>query len=208
MKHHFKILPILIALAFLSVIDWGYFSEIMSLTMDAAMEFVQGGNAAASRLEKEFDSLSVDKFIKIDIEEMKKALDKETETEDNVRQEETTEAVFEEEGTTGAEESTRKTINGFDTTVNPGKQGKHIVGNKNYIVGRSIFQGTIEDAQNLINEFAGTGEWIGTNKERIDFGKIIGQYVNPSTGETTDTSIGIIHYSKTGTHIVPAKPIS
>ena len=60
-----------------------------------------------------------------------------------------------------------------------------------------------------------TGEWIGTNKERkrehlllrIDFGKVIGQYVNQVTNETIDTTMGIIHYSKTGTHIVTAQPI-
>lgn len=91
MKHHFKVFPILIAMAFLSVIDWNYFSGFMSLTMDAAMEFVQGGNVAVSRLEKELDSLSVDKFIKLDIEELRKELDKGKETEDNVYEEETTE---------------------------------------------------------------------------------------------------------------------
>ena len=52
-----------------------------------------------------------------------------------------------------------------------------------------------------------TGEWIGTNKERIDFGKVIGQYVNQVTNETIDTTMGIIHYSKTGTYIVTAQPI-
>lgn len=57
------------------------------------------------------------------------------------------------------------TVNGFDTTINAGKQGKHIVGYNNYVEGRSIFQGTLDDAQRLINEYAGTGEWIGTNKE-------------------------------------------
>lgn len=103
MKHHFKILPILITMAFLSIIDWNYFSGFMSLTMDAAMEFVQGGSAAASRLEKELDSLTVDKFIKLDIEELKKALDRETETEDNVCEEGTTEAVSGEERTTDTE---------------------------------------------------------------------------------------------------------
>ena len=93
-----------------------------------------------------------------------------------------------------------RTVNGFDTTVNTGKQGKHIIGNNNYIEGRSVFNGTVDD-------FAGTGEWIGTNKERVNFGEVIGQYVNPATNEAVDTTVGIIHYSKTGTHIVPAQPI-
>ncbi len=100
-----------------------------------------------------------------------------------------------------------RTINGFDTTVNTGKQGKHIIGNNNYIEGRSVFNGTVDDAQRLVDDFAGTGEWIGTNKERVNFGEVIGQYVNPATNEAVDTTVGIIHYSKTGTHIVPAQPI-
>ena len=100
-----------------------------------------------------------------------------------------------------------KTVNGFDKTVNAGKQGKHIVGNNNYIQGRSVFNGTVDDAQKLVDEFAGTGEWIGQNKERVNFGKVIGEYVNPATGESVETTVGMIHYSKTGTHIVPAQPI-
>lgn len=59
----------------------------------------------------------------------------------------------------------------------------------------------------MIDDFAGTGEWIGTNKERVNFGEVIGQYVNPAKNEAVDTTVGIIHYSKTGTHIVPAQPI-
>jgi len=104
-------------------------------------------------------------------------------------------------------EGGRRTVNGFDTTVSAGKQGKHIVGNNNFIEGRSIFNGTVDDAQRLVDNFAGTGEWIGTNKERVNFGEVIGQYVNPATNEAVDTTVGIIHYSKTGTHIVPAQPI-
>ena len=100
-----------------------------------------------------------------------------------------------------------RTVNGFDTTVNTGKQGKHIIGNNNYIEGRSVFNGTVDDAQRLVDDFAGTGEWIGTNKERVNFGEVIGQYVNPATNKAVDTTVGIIHYSKTGTHIVPAQPI-
>ena len=99
------------------------------------------------------------------------------------------------------------TVNGFDTTINAGKQGKHIIGNNNFIEGRSVFNGTVDDAQRLVDKFSGTGEWIGANKERVNFGEIIGQYVNPATNEGVDTTVGIIHYSKTGTHIVPAQPV-
>ena len=109
-------------------------------------------------------------------------------------------------GGSAGEQSKRKGVNGFDTNVNNGKQGKHIVGDNNYTEGRSIFEGNVDDAQELVDEFAGTGEWIGQNKERVDFGNIIGKYVNPKTRESVDTTVGIIHYSKTGTHIVPAQP--
>lgn len=50
------------------------------------------------------------------------------------------------------------------------------------------------------------GSFIGINKERVDFGKVIGQYVDPNTGIVKETTIGIIHYGKKGAHIVPARP--
>ena len=90
--------------------------------------------------------------------------------------------------------------------VNPEKQGKHIPGNPHYIEGKSIFLGTVEDAQKLVNEFAGTGEVVNEHKERFDFGRIIGIYVNPETKEELPTTRGIIHYSKNGAHIVPGNP--
>ena len=42
------------------------------------------------------------------------------------------------------------------TTYDPGK-------------GRSIFHGSLEHAQELIDKFAGSGTWLGSNRERIDF---------------------------------------
>jgi filamentous hemagglutinin len=44
------------------------------------------------------------------------------------------------------------------------------------------------------------------SKERVDFGKNIGDYVDRDTGERSPTSIGIIHYGSKGAHIVPARP--
>jgi hypothetical protein len=104
-------------------------------------------------------------------------------------------------------EGTGKVVNGFDTTVHAGKQGKHILGHNNYTAGRSILNGTEDGAQKLVDEFAGTGQWKTANKEMVDFGKNIGKYVDINTGEILDTTRGIIHYSKKGVHIVPAKPI-
>lgn len=95
---------------------------------------------------------------------------------------------------------------GGRTTLHADRQGKHIVGNKNYIPGKSIFIGTLKDAQQLIREFSGYGTSAGENRERVDFGKIIGYYIDPQTGKKYPTTMGIIHYSKDGAHIVPSKP--
>lgn len=43
-------------------------------------------------------------------------------------------------------------------------------------------------------------------REVVDFQEIIGKYVDPSTGKSYDTTMGTIHYSKEGAHIVPARP--
>ena len=75
----------------------------------------------------------------------------------------------------------------------------------NYVKGQSIFYGSAAKAQDLVNKFAGTGKWVGTHKERINFGEIIGAYVDPKTGTSHKTTVGTIHYSKAGTHIVPEK---
>ncbi len=98
---------------------------------------------------------------------------------------------------------TRKLINGFEGVINVGKQGKHIPGHPNYQAGKSILTG---NAQKLLDQYAGKGQWIGQNKERVDFGQVIGKYVDPATGKAFQTTKGIIHYSKNGAHIVPARP--
>lgn len=94
--------------------------------------------------------------------------------------------------------------------LHEGRQGKHVPGHNNYVPGRSTL--TDENPQGLLDDFAGTGQPVsGTRgtpgfKERVNFGKQIGEYVDPQTGVATPTSNGIIHYSKDGAHIVPARP--
>ncbi len=90
--------------------------------------------------------------------------------------------------------------------IHQGRQGKHIVGHQNYIPGKSIFNGSIKDASKLIDSFSGKGVPIGSGKERVDFGQVIGYYVDQSTGTKYPTTMGIIHSSKDGKHIVPSKP--
>jgi hypothetical protein len=74
---------------------------------------------------------------------------------------------------------------------------------------------TDSDPQGLLNQGAGTGQQIGNtpvgqpgSKERVDFGKNIGNYVDPVTGEKAPTNVGIIHYGSRGAHVdvVPARP--
>lgn len=72
------------------------------------------------------------------------------------------------EGTLGA----KKNFSEYPKTVHPGRQGKHIVGNNNYTVGRSVFNGSIAEAELLIKQYSSTGEKISNNKERIDFGSV------------------------------------
>jgi filamentous hemagglutinin len=59
---------------------------------------------------------------------------------------------------------------------------------------------------------AGKGQQVGSvqvglpgSKERVNFGKIIGTYVDKA-GARTPTTNGIIHYAKDGIHIVPSRP--
>lgn len=94
----------------------------------------------------------------------------------------------------------------FPKTINVGKQGKHIPGHNNYQKGKSSLTISMAQAESLVQSFSGLGDKINNNKERVDFGTIIGNYRDPTTGEIMPTSVGIIHYSQSGTHIVPARP--
>ena len=102
--------------------------------------------------------------------------------------------------------------NGYDANINVGQQNKHIPGTNEYKVAvnngqnKSIMSGTVDDIQELLREFSGKGTPINANKERVDFGKVIGQYYDSETNQLLDTTIGIIHYGSKGAHVVPARP--
>jgi len=95
-------------------------------------------------------------------------------------------------------------------TVNTEKQNRHIRNSGAYLEGRSYLLDGI-DPQGLVDRYHGTGEAKFTeagrwkNKELIDADRIIGISINPATGEETATKRFVIHYSKTGVHIVPAE---
>jgi filamentous hemagglutinin len=96
--------------------------------------------------------------------------------------------------------------------LDQGKQDKHIAGSNNYIPGRSIL--TDPDPQALPDLAAGTGQPgndvpIGRpgTKERVDFGKVIGHYIDPVTCVAHPMPKGDIVYDrKGGAHIVTARP--
>ena len=58
----------------------------------------------------------------------------------------------------------------------------------------------------MVDKYSGTGQPKGSNKEVVDFNRNIGQYSSQETGKYYNTTTGQIHYSKTGTHIVPSRP--
>lgn len=95
--------------------------------------------------------------------------------------------------------------------INHEKQAKHIKGCPEYIDGRSYLTISEDKAQKIINEKSGTGSLVydrkglWKNKELIDCDEIIGVDINKSTREETSTDKGTIHYSKSGTHLVPRK---
>lgn len=99
-----------------------------------------------------------------------------------------------------------------ELAIQPGQQGKHIPGHPNYVAekNRSVLTAAPEE----LLEHAGSGEQVGKiqvgqagSKERVDFGKVIGEFIDESTGQRTPTKNGIIHYAKDGKiHIVPSRP--
>lgn len=110
--------------------------------------------------------------------------------------------------TSGSRDDGYRTVRGFTTRLNPNAQGKHIPSHKNYDKNqkRSIFKGSLEHAQALIESKGGAGEWHSPNKETINFGETIGTWISSDGNTRLETTRGTIHYGKNGAHIVPAHP--
>lgn len=93
--------------------------------------------------------------------------------------------------------------------INPEKQARHVKGADGYISGRSYVTVSDAELQSIVNQYAGTGEIQRTakglfaNKEIITVDHQIGVSINPETLEETPTNRAYIHYSKSGTHVVP-----
>lgn len=120
------------------------------------------------------------------------------------------------------DETIRKHIrNNYSLTLNKGAQDKHIIGTNNYNTetangkNPSIILSDKAEIQKLINKYAGTGKPIRNNlpnntfknKELVIISELTGINVEENTGKETETHRFIIHYSKTGTHLVPTKEI-
>lgn len=99
--------------------------------------------------------------------------------------------------------------NSYNLTINPEKQGRHIKDSTDYKQGRSYLTVSNEEIQRLVNTYAGHGEiqryksGAFQHKELVEVDHNIGVNINNVTGEQTSTNRFYIHYSKTGTHIVP-----
>ncbi|MCH3972104.1 MAG: polymorphic toxin type 50 domain-containing protein [Oscillospiraceae bacterium] len=97
--------------------------------------------------------------------------------------------------------------------IDEGKQGKHILGHNNYQEGKSYLIISMNEAQKLVDKFAGTGEILRDRKgawkhqESIQTDSIIGFVVDEITREAVPTGDFKIHYGKSGTHIVPLRRI-
>lgn len=94
------------------------------------------------------------------------------------------------------------------TKINMEKQRKHT--KDEHSPGRSYIDGNEEYAQELVDKHSGNGVPITdrhgnwTNKEKFNDSEVIGVHVD-ADGNETETSSGIITYSKTGTHVYPGK---
>lgn len=111
-------------------------------------------------------------------------------------------------GTVGSHDNGYREVQGYVLRIHEGRQGKHMPSHSNYEPdkGRSIFRGSMRYAQELIEKFAGAGEWYSPNKEVVEFGENIGTWISADGKERLPTTRGTIHYSLDGAHIVPANP--
>lgn len=109
-------------------------------------------------------------------------------------------------GTRGSRDDGFRKVHGFTTRVHADKQGKHIPGHKNYIPGRSVLHLSIAEAQQLVEEYAGAGQWFEPNREVVNFNVVIGVWKKKGEQSGLETTRGTIHYSESGCHIVPAQP--
>lgn len=97
-------------------------------------------------------------------------------------------------------------------TVNQEKQARHDKNSPLYQEGRSYMLIPLNEIQDIVNQYAGTGfiptdkrdEW--KHKEVITLPYNVGVMVDEKTKKEVSTKRITIHYSKTGLHVVPTRP--
>ena len=93
--------------------------------------------------------------------------------------------------------------------INQEKQARHIKGSDGYTPGRSYVTVSNDELQDIVEKYAGTGEiqrsarGVFMWKEIVTLDNPIGVSINPETLEEIPTNRIYIHYSKTGSHVVP-----
>lgn len=104
----------------------------------------------------------------------------------------------------------RKIKSEYPLGIEEGKQGKHLKGHNNYRPGKSYLTITMDEAQALVDKFAGTGDLQRDSKGRWKHtevirgnNSVIGYAISIVDGKEHKTKVFKIHYSKNGTHIVP-----
>jgi len=94
--------------------------------------------------------------------------------------------------------------------INPEKQARHLRDSKGYIKGRSYLTISEQEAQDIILQKSGTGIIHIRNggkqvKEIVVCDRDVGVMIDPHSYAESPTNALTIHYSNTGTHVVPAE---
>lgn len=105
----------------------------------------------------------------------------------------------------------RKMIRSDETklVINPERQARHTKCSDGYIPGRSYVTADAAELQAIVYQYAGTGEIVRSRKgkfmdrEIITVDREIGVSIDIETQKETPTNRAYIHYSKSGTHVVP-----
>lgn len=108
-------------------------------------------------------------------------------------------------------ENRKQVLQSSNLQIEWAKQERHVRGCKNFNPKKSEL--TCPHIQALVNKFAGKGQKVVGEipgspgyKERIDFCEVIGIYKDEDRKIVRETTMGMIIYSKEGTHVVPARP--
>ncbi|MDU6434742.1 MAG: polymorphic toxin type 50 domain-containing protein, partial [Pantoea sp.] len=90
-------------------------------------------------------------------------------------------------------------------SINQGQQNKHVPGTNEYKIASEagLNKSVLTVQSDSLLSKLGTGQQVGNaaigtpgSKERINYGKVIGNYIDPQTGVSTPTTNGIVHYGK------------